>query len=130
MENTKQVQLEKFGYALKNRRQTLNMSIRDLAKKSGVSAALICKLENGQMQNFPKSITIQLLSKALKYERGELFKLAQILFNYNENNELPTQDKEAKIREFLANETELNAENAQTIITFIKAFEKLQKVQN
>lgn len=125
----KEEQLKKFGYTVRNRRQTLKMSIRDLSKRSGVSAALICKLENGQMGNFPKNITIELLSKALKFERGELHKLADVLFTPYKEKETFANDKETNIREFLANETDLNAENAQTVLTFIKAFEKLQKIE-
>ena len=45
----KQEQLIKFGTVLKSRRQSLNLSLRDVEKLSNVSAALITKLENGKM---------------------------------------------------------------------------------
>ena len=67
----------KFGIALKNRRQSLNLSLRDVEKISNVSAALITKLENGKMANFPKALTIKQLSNALKFNK-ELFVLADI----------------------------------------------------
>lgn len=126
---SKAEQLKKFGYTIKNRRQTLKMSIRDLSKSSGVSAALICKLENGQMGNFPKNITIELLSKALKFERGELHKLADVLFTPHKEEKYLNKNKEANILEFLANETDLNAHNAQMVLNFIIGFEKLQKAE-
>ena len=64
----KQEQLIKFGTVLKSRRQSLNLSLREVEKLSNVSAALITKLENGKMANFPKAITIKQLSDALKFE--------------------------------------------------------------
>ena len=57
----KQKQLIKFGIALKNRRQALNLSLRDVERLSNISAALITKLENGKMANFPKALTIKQL---------------------------------------------------------------------
>ena len=58
-EMNKQEQLIKFGMTLKNRRQALNLSLRDVEKMSNVSAALITKFENGKMANFPKALTIK-----------------------------------------------------------------------
>lgn len=87
----KQTQLEKFGTVLKQRRIALNLSLRDVEKLSNVSAALITKLENGKMANFPKPITIKQLSNALKFN-DELFVLADILFE---------QKQEKKTRKFI-----------------------------
>ena len=53
----KHTQLIKFGTVLKQRRLALKLSLRELEKLSSVSAALITKLENGKMANFPKAIT-------------------------------------------------------------------------
>ena len=66
MENImdKHTQLIKFGTVIKQRRIALNLSLRELEKQSCVSAALITKLENGKMANFPKAITIKQLSDA------------------------------------------------------------------
>ena len=58
MNMNKQEQLKKFGTVLKTRRQALKLSLRDVEKLSNVSAALITKLENGKMANFPKAFTI------------------------------------------------------------------------
>ena len=65
----KQTQLIKFGTVIKQRRLALKFSLRDLEKLSSVSAALITKLENGKMANFPKAITIKQLSDALMFNR-------------------------------------------------------------
>ena len=123
----KQEQLIKFGTALKNRRNALKLSLRDVEKMSNVSAALITKLENGKMPNFPKALTIKQLSDALKFE-NELFILADILSEVIEPVEtVKTFDDE--FREFLATKTTLNAQNIEQIIYFVSGLEKLQKIE-
>lgn len=123
----KQTQLIKFGIALKSRRQALNLSLRDVEKMSNVSAALITKLENGKMTNFPKTLTIKQLSNALKYD-NELFVLAGILSN-PANIEQSEKTFEQEFREFLATKTTLNAENIEQTIYFVSGLEKLQQIQ-
>ncbi len=124
----KQEQLIKFGIALKNRRQALNLSLRDVEKMSNISAALITKLENGKMANFPKALTIKQLSNALKFD-NELFVLADIFSDptYIEQDE---KSFEQEFREFLATKTTLNAENIEQTIYFVSGLEKLQQIQN
>lgn len=123
----KQEQLVKFGIALKNRRQSLNLSLRDVEKMSNVSAALITKLENGKMANFPKALTIKQLSNALKFNK-ELFVLADIFSDptYTEKSE---KTFEQEFREFLATKTTLNAENIEQTIYFVSGLEKLQQIK-
>ena len=123
----KQEQLLKFGIALKNRRQALNLSLRDVEKMSNVSAALITKLENGKMANFPKALTIKQLSNTLKFD-NELFILADIFSNptFIEKSE---KTFEQEFREFLATKTSLNAENIEQTIYFVSGLEKLQQIQ-
>ena len=98
MENImdKHTQLIKFGTVIKQRRIALNLSLRELEKQSCVSAALITKLENGKMANFPKAITIKQLSDALKFN-DELFVLADILFEHKEQN-IPDKTFEDELR--------------------------------
>lgn len=124
----KKEQLIKFGIALKSRRQALNLSLRDVEKMSNVSAALITKLENGKMANFPKALTIKQLSNALKFN-NELFVLADIL---SEPTEIEQSEKtfEQEFREFLATKTTLNAENIEQTIYFVSGLEKLQQIKN
>ena len=124
----KHEQLIKFGIALKNRRQALNLSLRDVEKMSNISAALITKLENGKMTNFPKALTIKQLSNALKFN-DELFIIADILSDptYIEKDK-KTFDQE--FREFLATKTTLNAENIEQIIYFVSGLEKLQEIKS
>ena len=124
----KQEQLIKFGIALKSRRQALNLSLRDVEKISNVSAALITKLENGKMANFPKALTIKQLSNALKFD-NELFVLADILSDptHIEKNE---KIFEQEFREFLATKTTLNAKNIEQTIYFVLGLEKLQQIEN
>ena len=123
----KQEQLIKFGIVLKSRRQALNLSLRDVEKMSNVSAALITKLENGKMANFPKALTIKQLSNALKFE-DELFVLANIL---SDSTHIEKDEKtfEQEFREFLATKTTLNAENIEQTIYFVSGLEKLQQIQ-
>ena len=103
----KHTQLIKFGTVIKQRRIALNLSLRELEKQSCVSAALITKLENGKMANFPKAITIKQLSDALKFN-DELFVLADILFEHKEQN-IPDKTFEDELRELLATKTTLNS---------------------
>ena len=124
----KKTQLLKFGTVIKQRRIALKLSLRDVEKLSSVSAALITKLENGKMANFPKAITIKQLSDALKFN-NELFILADILFEPKQikESEIPVEDK---LRELLATKTTLNSENINQIIYFVSGLEKLQKSEN
>ena len=124
----KHTQLIKFGTVLKQRRLALKLSLRELEKLSSVSAALITKLENGKMANFPKAITIKQLSDALKFN-NELFVLADILFEVKDQN-MPDKSFEDELRELLATKTTLNSENITQVIYFISGLEKLQKIQN
>ena len=124
----KHTQLIKFGTVIKQRRMALKLSLRELEKLSSVSAALITKLENGKMANFPKAITIKQLSDALKFN-DELFVLADILFKNKEQN-IPDKTFEDELRELLATKTSLNSENNTQVIYFISGLEKLQKMQN
>ena len=120
-------QLLKFGISIKNRRTALNLSVRELSKISGISAALISKLENGLMQNFPKSITIEHLSKALKFDNQELFLLANIL---KETKKTPKNTNwQEELRTFLATKTKLNAKNIEQSIFFVQGLETLQKIE-
>ena len=130
MENVmdKHTQLIKFGTVIKQRRIALNLSLRELEKQSCVSAALITKLENGKMANFPKTITIKQLSDALKFN-DELFILADILFETKEQN-INDKSFEDELRELLATKTTLNSDNITQVIYFISGLEKLQKIQN
>lgn len=123
----KQEQLIKFGIALKNRRQALNLSLRDVERLSNISAALITKLENGKMANFPKALTIKQLSNALKFD-NELFVLADIILDptYIEKDE---KTFEQEFREFLATKTTLNTENIEQTLYFVSGLEKLQEIR-
>ena len=123
----KQEQLIKFGIALKSRRQALNLSLRDVERMSNVSAALITKLENGKMANFPKALTIKQLSSALKFD-NELFVLADI---FSDSTYIEKDEKtfEQEFREFLATKTSLNTENIEQTIYFVSGLEKLQQIQ-
>lgn len=123
----KQEQLIKFGTVIKSRRQSLKLSLRDVEKFSNVSAALITKLENGKMANFPKAITIKQLSNALKFN-DELFVLADILFEPKEQKE---SDKifEDILRELLATKTTLNSEDINQVLYFVSGLEKLHKIE-
>ncbi len=123
----KQEQLIKFGIALKNRRQALNLSLRDVEKISNISAALITKLENGKMANFPKALTIKQLSDALKFD-NELFILADILSDIQQV-EKSAKTFEEEFREFLATKTTLNAENIEQTLYFVSGLEKLQQIK-
>lgn len=124
----KQEQLIKFGTVLRTRRQALKLSLREVEKLSNVSAALITKLENGKMANFPKAITIKQLSGALKFN-DELFVLADILFEPKQIKE-PECSFENELRELLATKTTLNSENITQVLYFISGLEKLQKIEN
>lgn len=124
----KYTQLIKFGTVIKQRRMALKLSLRNVEKLSSVSAALITKLENGKMTNFPKAITIKQLSDALKFN-DELFILADILFE-TKKDEKPKQTFENELRELLATKTTLNSENINQVIYFVSGLEKLQKIEN
>ncbi|MDD3237297.1 MAG: helix-turn-helix transcriptional regulator [Candidatus Gastranaerophilales bacterium] len=127
---TNKKRLEDFGSTIKHRRTALDLSIRELAKYSGVSAALISKLENGQMKNFPKTITIDLLSKALKFYNNELFTLADILCTPENTVKDFNINWQESLRALLATSTNLNAKNIEQSIYFIQGLETLQKIDD
>lgn len=123
----KREQLIKFGTIIKSRRQALKFSLREAEKLSNVSAALITKLENGKMANFPKAITIKQLSDALKFN-DELFVLADILFEPKQIQKAENSFED-ELRELLATKTTLNSENITQVLYFISGLEKLQKIE-
>ncbi len=128
MSQPKEVQLQKFAIALKHRRQALGLTMRQLSELSGVSPALIAKLENGTMPNFPKRLTISQLSKALKFEQGELFFLADILDGeYKQTGEQKSAKDE--LREFLAVKMNLDVDNVVLAMYFIEGLKKLQEIK-
>lgn len=57
---------------IKETREKLGMSQKELAKKSGISRYLISKLENGEDVNITKR-TMVLLSNALNKSVSEIF---------------------------------------------------------
>ena len=92
-----------------------------------MSAALITKLENGKMANFPKALTIKQLNNALKFD-NELFVLADI-FSDTTFTEKTEKTFEQEFREFLATKTTLNAENIEQTIYFVTKKKKLQQIK-
>lgn len=50
-----------LGKIIKNRRVELQLSVRALAKYSGLSASYISRLENGIIENKPKVATLKKL---------------------------------------------------------------------
>jgi transcriptional regulator with XRE-family HTH domain len=60
-----------FGKMLKERRTTIPLTLRELAAKSGVSAAYLGRIERGA--RFPSAHILQKIAKPLGYEEGELF---------------------------------------------------------
>lgn len=124
---TKKELLIEFGNIIKNRRMALNLSLRDVEKLSNISAALITKLENGKMPNFPKAITIKQLSDALRFN-NELFVIADILFE-PAISEFYEKTVEEELRELLATRTSLTYENIMQVVYFVSGLEKLQKIE-
>ncbi len=129
-EITKEEQLKKLATFIKRRREALGYSVRELEKNSGVSKALISKIENCQISNFPKDITLKLLNKGLKCKQNELLILANI-FSSDHKKEL-TEKKDLnwqeKLREFLAIETDLNSCSIDQIILFSERVLLFQKI--
>ncbi len=124
---SKKEQLKKFGIIIKNRRQSLGYTMRELSVVSNVSPALIAKLENAQMPNFPRRLTIEQLSSALKFENNELFILANMLDNLSVKQKAQTDPYE-ELRELLAIKMNLNPKNLSLALYFIKGLQKLQEI--
>ncbi|MDI9215982.1 helix-turn-helix domain-containing protein [Clostridium tertium] len=61
-----------MGIKLKQRRKELEMSVYDLAKKTGISPAYISNLENGQKNN-PSKDVMEKISISLGKTVSELF---------------------------------------------------------
>lgn len=61
-----------FGQRIKHNRARLNMTQRELRKKTGLSAGFISDLENGKRQ--ASAINLELLAKALEVSMDDLFK--------------------------------------------------------
>lgn len=61
-----------MGIKLKDRRKELNMSVYDLAEKTGLSATYISNLENEQKSNPTKEVMGK-IAKELKTNVAKLF---------------------------------------------------------
>ncbi len=127
MDNTK-LQLEKFGYELKTRRESLGYSIRKLEELSGVSKTLISQLENSLRDRFPKRTTVKLLNDALKFKYNELLFLADIFFEPVYQTEAENLKWQDKLREFLATETPLDTDSVHKAISFAENILIVQKI--
>jgi DNA-binding Xre family transcriptional regulator len=53
-----------FAMRIKARREEMKLSLADLAAKTGIDKAAICRLENGQVEN-PTYSTLERIAKAL-----------------------------------------------------------------
>ena len=126
MQNKKE-QLKKLGIMIRNRRQSLGLTMRGLSAASNVSPALIAKLENAQMPNFPKRLTLEQLSLALKFENNELFILAD-LPDFSVNKKENKTDCYDELRELLAVKMNLNPKNLSLALYFIEGLQKLQEI--
>jgi transcriptional regulator with XRE-family HTH domain len=69
-----------FGKVLRELRETRGLSVNQLAMYSGVSSALISKIETGK-RGVPKPDTLEKLSKGLKVPYDTLMELAGYLDN-------------------------------------------------
>lgn len=63
------LQLHQLASQLKKAREAANISLNDLAEKSGVDRGAIWKLESGRHEN-PTVETLSKLARALGYELG------------------------------------------------------------
>ncbi len=61
----------RFGTVIRNLRDGLGMTQRDLAKSAGVSGAYIALLEQGKRKN-PSLVILRRLARALEVELVEL----------------------------------------------------------
>ena len=72
-----QVNSSDLGRILKQRRIMIPLTLRELATKSGVSAAHLGRIERGE--RFPSARILQKIAKPLGYEEDELFTHARYL---------------------------------------------------
>lgn len=62
-----------LGKIIKTKRDELQLSVRALAKYSGLSASYISRLENGIIENKPKVATLKKVANVLKISPEQLF---------------------------------------------------------
>ena len=65
--------------ALKHRRVSLSLTLRELAARSSVSASLLSRIERGE--RLPSAHTLRKIAKPLSFDEGELFMLAGFLYD-------------------------------------------------
>lgn len=66
-----------LGKILKERRVTIPLKLRELARASGVSASHLGRIERGE--RFPSGSVLRKIARPLGFEEGELFTLAGYL---------------------------------------------------
>ena len=67
----------RFGHIIKQRRISLSLSLREVAEKSGVSAAHLRRVEKGE--RFPSTHVLRKIAQPLFFQEDELFNLAGYL---------------------------------------------------
>ena len=66
-----------IGKTLKQRRLSLELTLKEVAATSGVSSSYLGRIENGQ--RFPSAHILRKIAKPLGFEESELFTLANYL---------------------------------------------------
>ncbi|WML35384.1 helix-turn-helix transcriptional regulator [Clostridium sp. OS1-26] len=135
--------MAKLGEKIKELRTSLNMTIKELSKKSGVGQSTISEIETGKAIN-PKTDTLQKISKVLGVTVNDLLsteekldialdsmskirELAKEGLNYK--SDLNLNDDTALIKE--SNESYLNRKDEKDIGKALsKALEQLQSSQD
>ena len=68
---------QNLGRILKQRRLMIPLTLRELAKISGISSSHLGRIERGE--RYPSASVLRKLAKPLSFEEGELFSLAGYL---------------------------------------------------
>ena len=68
---------QNLGRMLKQRRLMIPLTLRELAKISGISSSHLGRIERGE--RYPSASVLRKLAKPLSFEEGELFSLAGYL---------------------------------------------------
>jgi transcriptional regulator with XRE-family HTH domain len=90
--------MKEFGEVLRELREKRGLTVNQLGIYSGVSPALISKIENGK-RGTPKPETLEKLAKGLKIPYEELMILAGHIPKNDEDNEIKSSNEDELERE-------------------------------
>jgi len=115
-----------IGKTLKQRRLSLELTLKEVAATSGVSSSYLGRIENGQ--RFPSAHILRKIAKPLGFEESELFTLANYLSPQPPTASEVTEDNIGRLDPYVARVlSQESVEVQRTVIAILSILKSIAK---